>query len=111
MQKAREINRHRRPRPKPHTPFTKRAFSIPTDTGLPPNGSPFMGKMMNHDVSVGGKGPNKEAATQYPQTVGPRVGSQAIMHEQTPPPNVSGRTPGPASGLVGPTGQGETAAK
>jgi len=58
------VNRHRRPRPKPHTPFTKRAFSIPTDTGLPPNGSPFMGKMMNHDVSVGGKAPNSAAATQ-----------------------------------------------
>src|SRR5258708_36565548 len=43
--------RHRRPRPRPHTPFTTRALSIPTDAAPPPNGSPFNGKIMNHDVS------------------------------------------------------------
>src|ERR1700730_7470210 len=56
--------RHRRPRPRPHTPFTTRALSIPTDAAPPPNGSPFIGKMMNHEVSVGGKAPNSAATTQ-----------------------------------------------
>src|SRR5258708_38825184 len=56
------MNRHRRPRPKPHTPFTKRAFSIPTDTALPPNGSPSMGKSMNNHVTAGGDAAHSLAA-------------------------------------------------
>src|SRR5258708_39490998 len=55
------MNRHRRPRPKPHTPFTKIAFSIPTNTGLPPNRSTFMRKMMNRDLTVGVGTPNRRA--------------------------------------------------
>src|ERR1700756_3898903 len=94
-------SRHRRPRPNPHTPFTTRALSIPTDAGPPPNGSPLSGKMMNQDVSVGGKAPSNAPLAQYRQSAGTRVKSHAIGIDHTPPQNVSDRTSGVPSGLVG----------
>src|SRR5258708_34441406 len=93
--------RHRRPRPSPHTPFTTSALSIPTDAAPPPNGSPFIGKIMNHEVSVGGKAPNSAAGTQKRQSFGARGRSQAIQIDQAPPQNVSETMTGAPNGYAG----------
>src|SRR5258708_36363160 len=49
------MNRHRSTRTIPHTPFTNRAYSIPSHTGLSTNSSPFIREMMYQEECIRGK--------------------------------------------------------